>query len=487
MKLLKDILYGTPLLDVVGSTNVAVASLAFDSRKVEKESLFVAIKGTESDGHDYIDMAIEKGARSVVCEKIPEEQHEKVTYMQVRDSHETLGKLSSNFYDNPSEKLKIIAVTGTNGKTTTATLLYSLFQALDHKSGLLSTVNIRIGKETVAATHTTPDPISINIHLKKMVEAGCKYCFMEASSHGLAQKRTAGLKITGAVFTNISHDHLDYHKTFDDYILAKKLLFDGLSADAFALVNADDRHGFTMLHHTKAKTYSFALKNDADFKTRILEHQLDGMLLKMGTHELWTKLIGTFNAYNILAIYAVALLLKQDELQVVTAISNLKSVEGRFEYIKSPEGTTAIIDYAHTPDALKNVLQTIKTIRGGANQVITVVGCGGNRDKSTRPEMAKIATNLSDRVVLTSDNPRHEDPDAIINDMEAGVEVHLKNRYISITNREQAIKTAVQLSTPGDIILIAGKGHEKYQDVAGEKKPFDDFAMAQQYLNPTPA
>lgn len=487
MKLLKDILYGASLLDVLGSTNVAVASLTFDSRKVIKESLFVAINGTESNGHDYIETAIKAGARSIVCEGLPETQHEKVTYVQVKDSHETLGKLSSNFYDNPSEKLKLVAITGTNGKTTTATLLYNLFQNLGLKSGLLSTVNIRVGNETIVATHTTPDPISLNIHLKKMVEAGCKYCFMEASSHGLAQKRMAGLKVAGGVFTNISHDHLDYHKTFDDYILAKKLLFDGLDAQAFALVNVDDRHGKTMLHHTKAKKYGFALKNEADFKAKILEHQLDGMLVKIGAHELWSKLIGTFNAYNLLAVYAVAILLKQDELQTVTALSNLKSVEGRFEYVKSKSGITAIIDYAHTPDALKNVLETIKTIRGGAKKVITVVGCGGNRDKTKRPEMAKIATNLSDQVVFTSDNPRNEDAQTIITEMEAGVEMHLQNRYLSIVNREQAIKTAVQLSEAGDIILIAGKGHEKYQDIQGEKRPFDDFAIANQYLNPTTA
>ncbi len=484
MKLLKDILYGTSLLDVRGSTNIAVSSLAFDSRKAIKESLFVAIKGVQSNGHDYIDTAIGYGARSIICEDLPAQLQEKITYIQVKDSHEALGRLSSNYYGNPSEKLKLVAITGTNGKTTTATLLYALFSALGHKSGLLSTVNIRIGKEILPATHTTPDPVSLNAHLAKMVEAGCKYCFMEASSHGIVQRRIAGLKIEGALFTNITHDHLDYHKTFDDYILAKKMLFDGLSAEAFALVNIDDRHGKTMLHHCKARKYSFALKNEADFKARILEHQLDGMLLKLDKHEFWSKLIGEFNAYNLIAVYGVAMLLKQDELQVVTTLSNLKSVEGRFEYFRSQQGVTAIIDYAHTPDALKNVMETINRINAGAGQVITVVGCGGNRDKSKRPEMARIATSLSDQAIFTSDNPRDEDPEAIISEMEAGVEMHLSSKYLSITNRKEAIKTAVRLSKKGDIILIAGKGHEKYQEVKGEKLPFDDFEIAREFLTP---
>lgn len=483
MKLLKDILYGSTLLDVVGTTNVAVENIVFDSRKAISQSLFVAIKGSLSNGHEFIDMAISKGARSVVCEDLPEKLDQKVTYIQVKDSHESLGKLASNFYDNPSENLKLIAVTGTNGKTTVTTLLYNLFSALGHKSGLLSTVNIRIGKEIIPATHTTPDPISLNANLKKMVQAGCKFCFMEASSHGIEQRRLAGLQIDGAVFTNISHDHLDYHKTFDDYILAKKLLFDNLPTNAFALVNVDDRHGNTMLHHCKAKQYRFALKNDADFKVKILEHQLDGMLLKLDSQEVWTKLIGAFNAYNLLAVFAVAKLLKQDELQIATAISNLKAVEGRFEYVRGNE-ITAIIDYAHTPDALKNVLETIAKINAGAGNVICIVGCGGNRDKTKRPEMAQIATALSDQAIFTSDNPRDEDPETIIKEMEAGVEMHLTSRYLSITNRKEAIKTAVRLSKKGDIILIAGKGHEKYQEVKGEKLPFDDFEIAREFLIP---
>lgn len=482
MKLLKDILYKTPILDSIGSTNMAVQNIAFDSRKVVKESLFVAVPGTVSDGHDFIQQAIDSGARSIVCEKMPESLTEKVTYIQVKDAHAALGILASNFYDNPSEELKLIGITGTNGKTTVATLCYRLFTALGHKAGLLSTVNIMIGKETVPATHTTPDPVSLNANLRKMVDSGCKYCFMEASSHGIAQKRIAGLKFTGAVFTNISHDHLDYHKTFDDYILAKKALFDSLPAEAFALVNQDDKHGRTMLLHSKAQKHAFALKTDAEFKVKIIEHQLDGMLLKLGKHEVWTKLIGTFNALNIAAVYGVASLLGEDELQVITTLSSLQSVEGRFQYIRSESGITAIVDYAHTPDALKNVLETIAKIRTGAESVITVVGCGGNRDASKRPTMANIATQLSDQVIFTSDNPRNEDPESIIREMEAGVEMQLRNKYLSISNRREAIRTAARLAKKNDIILIAGKGHEKYQDIKGEKFPFDDLEVARESL-----
>lgn len=485
MKLLKDILYKTPILDSIGSTNLAVTNIVFDSRKVVKESLFVAIPGTVADGHLFIAQAIENGARSVVCEQLPEVLNEKTTYIQVRDAHATLGILASNFYDNPSEKLKLVGITGTNGKTTVATLSHRLFMALGQKAGLLSTVNVMVGKEEFAATHTTPDPVQLNSYLKKMVEAGCKYCFMEASSHGIEQRRIAGLRFAGAVFTNITHDHLDYHKTFDDYILAKKALFDSLPADAWALVNRDDKHGRTMLLHSKARQYGFALKTDTDFKVKIMEHQLNGMLLQMGKHEMWSKLIGSFNALNLVAVYGIASLLGEDELQVVTALSSLKSVEGRFQYIQSPEGVTAIVDYAHTPDALKNVLETIAKIRTGNEQVITVVGCGGNRDTTKRPEMAKIATAMSGQVIFTSDNPRFEDPEAIIKDMEAGVEMHLSRRFISITNRREAIKTATRLARKGDIILIAGKGHEKYQEVNGEKLPFDDLAIARESLTPT--
>lgn len=484
MKLLRDILYKTPILDAAGSTNMAVSAIAFDSRKATKESLFVAVKGTASDGHTFIDKAIDLGARSVVCEEFPERLREKITYIKVKDSHLALGVIASNFFDNPSEKLQLVAITGTNGKTTTATLLHQLFSILGYKTGLLSTVNVKIGKEILPATHTTPDPVSLNSLLQKMVEQNCKYCFMEASSHGIEQKRIAGLKFKGAVFTNITHDHLDYHKTFDDYILAKKKLFDQLSADAFALINADDRHGQTMLHHTKAQKYTFAVKTDADFKARIIEHQYNGMLLKLNGQELWSKLIGNFNAYNLIAVYGVATLLKQDELQVATAISNLTPVEGRFQYFLSPGGITAIVDYAHTPDALLNVLDTITKLRSGNEKLFTIVGCGGDRDKSKRPEMARIATENSDQVIFTSDNPRSEDPETIIRDMEKGVEMHLSQKYLSITRRKEAIKTACRMAGKGDIILIAGKGHEKYQEINGERFPFDDMETAREFLTP---
>ncbi len=485
MKLLKDILYKTPIVDTIGNTNLAVSAVSLDSRKVSKESLFVAITGTVADGHQFIDQAIEKGARSIVCEQLPENLKEKVTYIKVKDSHLAMGVIASNFYDNPSEQLKLVAITGTNGKTTTATLLHQLFTNLGLKTGLLSTVSIKIGREVLPATHTTPDPVSLNAHLRKMVDAGCRYCFMEASSHGIEQRRTAGLHFEGAVFTNISRDHLDYHKTFDDYILAKKRLFDELPSSAFALINADDRHGKTMLHHTKGKVYTFGLRTDADFKAKILEHQFNGMLLNLGKHELWTKLIGTFNAYNLAAVYGVSVLLKQDELQAVTAISSLNPVEGRFQYFQSPEGITTIVDYAHTPDALQNVLETIQKIRGGNETLFTVIGCGGDRDKGKRPEMAKIATEYSNQVIFTSDNPRSEDPETIIKDMEAGVEVHQQRKYLSITNRKEAIKTASRMARKGDIILIAGKGHEKYQEINGERHPFDDMQIAREFLTPT--
>ncbi len=487
MKLLKDILYRAPILDSIGTTNVAVQNVTFDSRKVVKESMFVAIPGTVVDGHEFISKAIELGARSIICEKLPTEINEKVTYIQVKDAHATLGIVASNYFDNPSSKLKLVGITGTNGKTTVATLSHRLFMALGQKSGLLSTVNVMIGKDVHPATHTTPDPVSLNSYLKKMVDAGCKYCFMEASSHGIEQRRIAGLQFTGAVFTNISHDHLDYHKTFDDYILAKKKLFDNLPATAFALVNQDDKHGRTMLLHSKAEKHAFALKTDAEFKVKILEHQLTGMLLRLGNQEVWTKLIGTFNALNLAAVYGIAILLGEEELQVVTALSNLQSVEGRFQYFRSDNGVTAIVDYAHTPDALKNVLETVGKIRTGAETVITVVGCGGNRDATKRPEMANIATQLSDQVILTSDNPRNEDPETIIQDMEAGVEMHLRHKYLSITNRKEAIRAAARLAKKDDIILIAGKGHEKYQEVNGEKLPFDDLAIARESLNQIPS
>lgn len=482
MKLLKDLLYGVALTERIGGTQVAVSKICFDSRTVIKDALFVAVKGTQVDGHEYIEKAIELGARSILCEELPKEVNEKVSYIAVKESDKALAQVAANFYENPSEKLKLVGVTGTNGKTTTTTLLYQLFMQLGNKAGLLSTVKVCVGKEEFPATHTTPDPVQINYYLDKMVKAGCKFCFMEASSHGIHQRRTAGLKFEGAVFTNISHDHLDYHGSFEDYIKAKKRLFDELPRNAFMLTNADERHGMTMALNTKAKVYSFGLKSDADFKGRILEHQLNGMLVRLDKHEVWTKLIGKFNASNLIAIYGVACLLDQDPLQIATAISSLQSVAGRFQYIQKNE-LTAIIDYAHTPDALENVLKTIESIRTKNEKVITVVGCGGNRDKSKRPEMARIAAEFSDQVILTSDNPRHEDPELIIEEMQAGIAMHLSHKALKITNRKEAIRTAVSLGQSKDIILIAGKGHETYQEIKGERFPFDDLAIAKETLD----
>jgi UDP-N-acetylmuramoyl-L-alanyl-D-glutamate--2,6-diaminopimelate ligase len=483
MKLLRDILYKVSLEEVIGLTNVAIHSVAFDSRKVEHHSLFVAIAGTAVDGHQYMQAAIEKGALAVVCEKLPAERNEAISYIRVADSKEALGYIAANFYENPSEKLKLVGVTGTNGKTTVATLLCELFRQMDQKSGLLSTVKVRVGNDEFPATHTTPDPLAINYYLHKMVRAGCKYAFMEVSSHGLDQKRTAGLQFSGGIFTNITHDHLDYHKTFKNYIRAKKLLFDALPATAFALLNADDKNHVVMTEHCKAKVLTFGLRNPADFKVKIIEAQIDGMLLHINEQEFWTRLIGRFNAYNLAAVYGTAELLGLDKLQILTTLSTMKAVQGRFEYVKSKNGLLGIVDYAHTPDALENVLQTINELNNGRGRIITVVGCGGDRDKTKRPEMASIAANRSDKVILTSDNPRSEDPEEILNDMEAGLDPTQQARSLRITDRAQAIKTACQLAQAGDIILVAGKGHERYQDIKGVKHPFDDMKQLSNNLN----
>lgn len=482
MKLLKDILYKAGLLDVVGSTNVAIESVTFDSRKAEKFSLFVAVRGTLADGHDFISKAIEKGSLAIVCEEIPDEVVEGVNYVKVKDSAFALGIIASNFYDNPSEKIKLIGVTGTNGKTTNVTLLFNLFRKLGNKCGLLSTVQNRIGDTVLNATHTTPDAVAINALLADMVENGCSHCFMEVSSHAIDQKRVAGLKFDVAVFTNITHDHLDYHKTFDEYIKAKKALFDGLDSDAVALYNADDKHGVIMVQNTRAGVKSFGLKSMADYKAKIIESHFTGLQLEINNKELWSRLVGRFNAYNLLSVYAVADILGENELDVLTELSSLEPVEGRFEYFRTDQGISAIVDYAHTPDALQNVLETIKEIRTGNEQVITVVGCGGDRDKEKRPRMANIACKFSDRVVLTSDNPRSEEPDAIIEDMKKGVEPHQQKKVLAITDRREGIKTACTLAEPGDIILVAGKGHEKYQEIKGERKPFDDMAELESAL-----
>lgn len=477
MKLLKDILYKAGIVNVVGSTQVAVEKICFDSRLAERLSLFVAVRGTQVDGHQFIDDVIAKGTQVIVCEQMPSELKNDVTYVQVESSSNALGVVASNFYDNPSAEIKLVGVTGTNGKTTTVTLLHDLFNHLGEKSGLLSTVVNKIGVKPIPSTHTTPDAIQLNELLRNMVDEGCKYCFMEVSSHAVHQNRIAGVEYTGAVFTNITHDHLDYHKTFDEYIKAKKMFFDGLSDNAFALVNKDDKNGLVMVQNTRAAKHTYALKSMADFTCKILENDFTGMLLNIGGSEVWTKLIGGFNAYNMLAIYSVAELLGIERMDILTAISQLTSVDGRFQYVKSSNNVAGIVDYAHTPDALKNVLKTISDIRTGNEQVITVVGCGGDRDKEKRPVMASIACEMSDRVILTSDNPRTENPDNIIIDMRAGVDaVHFK-KVLAITQREEAIKTACSLAQEGDIVLVAGKGHEKYQEINGVKLPFDDLEI----------
>lgn len=482
MMLLKDILYKAGIEEVVGTTNIAIDKIAFDSRKVEKFSLFVAISGTQVDGHNYIDTAITSGAIAIVCERLPEELNEKITYIRVKNSAASLGFIAANFYENPSEKIKLVGITGTNGKTTTTTLLYELFKSLGYKVGLLSTVRNIIGTEVIPASHTTPDAIQLNALLRDMVDKGVTHCFMEVSSHAIHQHRISGVQFAGAVFTNITHDHLDYHKTFDEYIKAKKAFFDKLPEDAFALVNVDDKHGEVMLQNCRAEHKSFALKTLADFKCKIIENQFDGLFLNIDNQEVWTKLIGSFNAYNLLTIYAVAVLLGEDKMSILTSISRLNSVEGRFQYIKSANGVIGIVDYAHTPDALENVLSTIKDIRSGNEQVIAVVGCGGDRDKGKRPVMASIACSYADKVIFTSDNPRTEDPELIIKDMEAGVEAIHYKKTLSVTNRKEAIKAACSMSSPGDIILIAGKGHEKYQEINGEKLPFDDLEILKEML-----
>lgn len=474
MKLLSDILYKAGIEEIKGTSNLAISNICMDSRKAGIASLFVAVKGTQVDGHQFIDAVIESGAVAVVCEELPEELNEKVTYVRVKSSAQALGVIASNFYDQPSSKLKLVGVTGTNGKTTTATLLFLLFRSFGKKAGLLSTVKNQINGEVIESTHTTGDAIQINQMLAQMVESGCKYCFMEVSSHAVHQQRIAGLEFDLAIFSNISHDHLDYHKTFDEYIRAKKLFFDGLSSSAMALVNSDDKHGKTMIMDTAAKVYSYGLKTMADFRCRIVENDFTGLQLSIDNQDVWSRLIGSFNAYNLLVVYATAILLGEEKIQTLTSLSSLNSVEGRFQHFKSDADVVAIVDYAHTPDALKKVLDTIGDIREGQERVITVVGCGGNRDKEKRSVMAKIACRLSDQVILTSDNPRNENPESIINEMKIGLEPNDLKKVLAITDRSEAIKTACALANKDDIILVAGKGHEKYQEIEGVKHPFDD-------------
>jgi UDP-N-acetylmuramoyl-L-alanyl-D-glutamate--2,6-diaminopimelate ligase len=482
VKLLSDILYKVKLEEIIGSTHVAISSIVFDSRKVKKDSLFVATKGAADDGHIYIQKAIESGAIAIVCEEIPKDKNDQITYVKVTDSTYALGVMACNYFDNPSEKLKLVGITGTNGKTTTVTLLFNLFKSLGYSVGLLSTVQNKINNTVIPSTHTTPDAITLNELLFKMEEQGCEFVFMEVSSHAIVQNRIAGINFTGALFSNITHDHLDYHKTFDEYIKAKKQFFNLLPSTAFALTNRDDKNGMVMLQNTKANKYTYALKNIADYKCKIIESHLNGLLLNIDNHEVWVKLIGTFNAYNILSVYATAVLLKQDITSVLTALSNLNSVEGRFQYVKSPNGVIGIIDYAHTPDALKNVLETVKEIRSGSEQVITLVGCGGDRDSAKRPIMAAIACEYSNKVILTSDNPRTEDPEEILNQMQAGVNPVDVKKVLRITDRREAIKIACSFSSKGDIILIAGKGHEKYQEIKGVKHDFDDLEILKETI-----
>ncbi|RFM34296.1 UDP-N-acetylmuramoyl-L-alanyl-D-glutamate--2,6-diaminopimelate ligase [Chitinophaga silvisoli] len=483
MKTLRDILYNVNIVAVKGSTDTAVNALNIDSRAVKPGDAFIAIRGVHSDGHLFIDKAVLQGAAAVICEELPAQTADNVVYVQVNSSTTAAGVIAGNFYDNPSHRVQLVGVTGTNGKTTIATLLFKLFGALGYHCGLLSTVQNQIGDKIVPSTHTTPDPIHLNALLADMVNDGCDYVFMEVSSHAIHQQRIAGLKFAGGIFSNITHDHLDYHKTFDEYIRVKKSWFDGLPATAFALTNLDDKRGSVMLQNTRAKKQTYSLRTVADFKGKILENNLTGLIMMINETEVHFRLIGEFNAYNLLAVYGAATLLGQDKARVLQALSDLSGAEGRFDYIVSPnQRIIGIVDYAHTPDALLNVLATIKNLRKGNEQVITVVGCGGDRDTAKRPVMAEVAVERSDRVILTSDNPRSEDPNEIIRQMEAGVPVHLKKKVLSITDRKEAIKTAISLANPEDIILIAGKGHEKYQEIQGVKHPFDDKQVLEEMM-----
>ena len=483
MKLLKDILYKVSVNAVYGDTNVKVVQVDFDSRKVVKDSLFVAQIGNSVDGHLYIDKAISLGATTIICEELPIRLEANITFIQVEDSSKTLAIIASNFYDNPSSKLKLIGVTGTNGKTTVASLLYQLLKKSGYKTGLLSTVQILVDTTVFNATHTTPDSVTINYYLHQMVLLGVDYCFMEVSSHGIHQKRTEGLEFAGGIFTNLSHDHLDYHVSFASYRDVKKSFFDSLPKTSFALTNLDDKNGNIMLQNTKARKRTYALKTLADYKAKIIEKSFSGTLISINDTEFWTKLIGNFNAYNLAAIIGVAYELGLQKLEILTIISQLESVSGRFEHLVSDNGVIAIVDYAHTPDALRNVLQTINDIRTNNEKLITVIGCGGDRDKTKRPKMAHIASQLSTQAIFTSDNPRTENPDTILEEMEEGVSAENLKKIITISDRRQAIKTACKFSEAGDILLIAGKGHENYQEISGERFHFDDLVEVKKYFN----
>ena len=473
MKLLENLLEEVPYEALYGDARMPVSALALDSRQVAAGSCFFAVKGAASDGHDYIAAAVAAGASAVVCEHLPEgELPSGCTFVVCADSHKALGLMASAFHDHPSRRMKVVGVTGTNGKTTVATLLYDMVRGLGHKAGLISTVTYRIDDRTIESTHTTPDPIRLNAMMAEMAGCGCGYCFMECSSHAIVQRRIYGIRFAGALFTNITHDHLDYHKTFVEYVRAKKLFFDELPSDAFALVNIDDRNGPVMLQNTAARKYTLSIRSQADFRCKVIEMRTDGMELKIGNRDVWVRLTGRFNASNLLTVYGAARLLGFGEEEVLLALSRMTPVAGRLERVEAGDGTTAIIDYAHTPDALENVLRTLNELRGKGQKLTVVCGCGGDRDRTKRPEMAAIAVKGADLAIFTSDNPRSENPDDILRDMEAGVEAG--SRYLKIADRNEAIKTAVMLSSPGDIILIAGKGHENYQIIGTEKHHFND-------------
>ncbi len=477
---LKDLLYKVNLKEIIGNTDVEINAVQFDSRKVEEKTLFVAQSGTQVDGHDFIEKSILSGAVAIVCEKMPVEHFDGITYVRVENSSIALGIIASNFYDNPTEKLKLIGITGTNGKTTTATLTYNLLESLGFATVLISTIRILVHGKEFSSTHTTPDIITLNKIFSEAVQTGCEYAVMEVSSHGIHQNRIAGLHFQVGVFTNITHDHLDYHKTFAEYIKAKKKFFDELPKSSVALTNIDDKNGVVMLQNSPSKRYSYALKTDADFRAKILENQFEGMLILLDGKEFWTPLIGQFNAYNLLAVYSIARLLEIGQTEILTHLSKLKNVDGRFQTFISESGIVIIVDYAHTPDALENVLNTIQNIRTRNEKLVTVVGCGGDRDKTKRPEMARIASVQSDLAIFTSDNPRSEDPEQILVEMEAGVEPLNFKKTLKITDRREAVKTALKMSEKGDIILIAGKGHETYQEIKGVKHHFDDMETSKE-------
>jgi UDP-N-acetylmuramoyl-L-alanyl-D-glutamate--2,6-diaminopimelate ligase len=482
LKLLSDILYKCELLSITGSTDIRVKDLAHDSRKVTDGTLFIALSGLSVDGHDFISSAEKNGAVAVLCSTMPEALSPDVTYVKVADTQVAMARIAANFFDNPSEKLTIVGVTGTNGKTTIATLLYNLYSKSGIKCGLVSTISNRIGEDEVPAAFTTPDSIALNELFARMLEQNCRYCFMEVSSHAIHQKRVEGINFAGGIFTNLTHDHLDYHKTFKDYLTAKKSFFDQLGKKAFALTNSDDKNGQVMLQNTTARKYSYGLKNMADYRGKVIENLLSGLVLHVDGKEVYCRLVGEFNAANLMAIYACTRLLGMESDASLTALTALEPVEGRFDFFISENNVTGIVDYAHTPDALENVLKTIQNLRKGTEKVITVIGCGGNRDAEKRPAMAAIAANFSDKVILTSDNPRFEEPEAIINDMQKGIELTAVKKILVIENRKEAIKTAAALASPGDVLLVAGKGHEKYQEIKGVKYPFDDKLILKEAL-----